>query len=240
MDNILELSESVLFEGFCKDSFYSILNCISNKVVCYKKGGLIISQGQPVKSIGLLLSGGALAIKLDEGGNASIVLKLKQGDIFGDVLTSAQMNVAEVSIEATENNTRVLFLDYKSMVSPCANLCNMHNRLIINLLKVIAKKNYALNKKISILSKRSTKDKVLAYLKIEREKQIGLHAKEIKSPAKKSCYKKVDAKFIIPYSRQELADYLCVERSALSAVLSDMKREGLIAYKKNRFELLVQ
>ena len=138
--------------------------------------------------------------------------------MFGEVFACASVKEMPVSVYAAEKSS-VMLLDFKRLLTTCSNACPFHSKVIQNLLQIVSEKALALNKRIEIMSKRSIRDKLICYLTMEYERTRKLQ-------------------FAIPFNRQQLADYLCVERSALSAEMSRMKKEGIIDYRKNEFWLL--
>ena len=217
MKNIFEkVKGNPLFEGIAFSDFESMLNCLSAKTASYKKGGIILLSGNTVDFIGLVLSGSVKIIKEDPDGNAVIIAELRAPDMFGEVFACAGVTQSPVTVQAAED-TEVLFIDYSKLVVSCSSACHFHSKLIKNMLGLLARKSLTLNQKIEILSKRTTREKLLAFFDIQRG---------------------MAKKFTIPYSREELANYLCVDRSAMSNELSKMRERGLIKFNRNNFELL--
>jgi len=174
--------------------------------------------GVQVVDIGIVLSGRALALREDFWGNRTILFEIEPSDLFAEAFSCAGAATLPLSIMATET-TEVLFLEYRRVVTSCTSACAFHSKLIQNMLQIVAKNNLALLEKIEHITKRTTRKKLLSYLS-EQARIKGSSA------------------FEIPFNRQELADYLAVERSAMSVELSNMKDSGLLRYRKNRFELL--
>ena len=195
-----------------------ILKCLSAKLVCYKIKDIILFQGEHVNLIGIVLSGSIQVIKEDIDGNASILAHLGLNDIFAEAFAYADVYECPVTVQAVEDS-ELLFIDSKRIIKTCHKNCIFHSSLIENMLSLIAKKNIMLNQKIEILSKRTTREKLLTFFYAQI--QIS-HSK----------------KFSIPYSREGLASYLCVDRSALSRELCNMRDDGLIKFNKNEFEIL--
>jgi CRP/FNR family transcriptional regulator, dissimilatory nitrate respiration regulator len=142
-----------------------------------------------------------------------------KGEMFGEAFACANNSPLPLSIE-TQTDSEIVFLNYKQIITNCATSCVFHNRLIENMVGILANKNIVLTKKIRHLAKRTTRDKLLSYL-VEEAQKSGSKT------------------FSIPFSRQELADYLCVERSAMSAELSKLRREGIIETTRSKFILLI-
>ncbi|HEX3030043.1 MAG TPA: Crp/Fnr family transcriptional regulator [Clostridia bacterium] len=212
------LKNNVLFKGFEPVDLENILRCLSGRAVSYKKNDIIILSGAPVDFVGIVLSGSIKIMKDDIEGNTNILTKLGANDIFAEAFAYAGISESPVTVQA-EENCEILFIDCKKIIKSCHNACSFHSRLIENMLSLVAKKNIMLNQKIEIISKRTTREKLLMYLEIQ--KRI-MHS----------------SKFTIPYNRGALAHYLCLDRSAMSRELCKMRDEGLIKFNKNEFEIL--
>jgi CRP-like cAMP-binding protein len=193
-----------------------MFNCLSARTDYYKKDDIILLSGNTVDFVGLVLSGNVKIIQEDKNGNIVIITELAASEIFGEVFACAGISHSPVTIIAKEN-VKILFINYKKIITSCTSSCIFHTKLIENMLKLIAKKYLELNQKIEILSKRTTREKLLAFFDMQR------------GTAKK---------FTIPFNREELAHYLCVDRSAMSNELCKMRNEGLMLFNKNIFELL--
>jgi CRP-like cAMP-binding protein len=165
-----------------------------------------------------MLSGSAQVIQVDYYGNRSILSNLTPSEIFAEAFACAEVGSLPISVIANEP-CEVMLVDSAHILHTCSNHCDFHQRLIYNLMKDLATKTVLFHRRIDITSKRTTREKLLAYLTQE--------AKEAGS----KC-------FDIPFDRQELADYLEVDRSGLSAEISKLRREGIIDNKKNHFVLL--
>lgn len=221
MDTLLKsLSVSPLFHGIDLNNLYPLLECLTFKQREYNEGETIIHEGEKIDSLGIILSGNAHIVMNDFWGNKSIVSDLSPGEIFAEVYAlSDGVNPSGVEV-ISATNSEILFLNFKRMIRMCSSACEFHNMLISNLLKIIGEKNLLITEKMRCLTKRSTREKLLAYFSSESKKQES-------------------TKILIPFNRQELADYLSVDRSAMSSELSKMKDEGLIDYRKNLFHLKV-
>ena len=211
------LSECPLFSGIAPQNLSAMASCMGARPACFAKGEVIFTEGEPARQMGLLLQGGAQIIKEDFYGNRSIVASVEPGDMFGESFACAQLDHLPVSVVAAEE-TEVLLMDCQRLLTTCSNACEFHNRLIFNLLKVVATKNILFNQKMEVLSRRTTREKLMAYLNLQAKK-AGSNS------------------FTIPYDRQELADYLEVDRSGLSAEISKLRREGILESERNRFTL---
>ncbi|WMJ76908.1 MULTISPECIES: Crp/Fnr family transcriptional regulator [unclassified Sedimentibacter] len=213
-----QLQNNELFNNFNLNDLERILNCLSAKVNYYKKKDVIIQQGAQVHYVGIVLSGGIQIIKEDIEGNINIISHLGINDIFAEAFAYADIYECPITVQATEN-CEIMFIDCKRIIKTCNNACAFHWNMIENMLSMIARKNIMLNQKMEILSKRTTREKLLEFFNTQI--QIN-HSK----------------RFSIPYNREGLAFYLCVDRSALSRELSNMRDEGLLKFNKNEFEIL--
>ncbi len=214
--NILKLVS--LFEGIQETDYPDILSCLGSRVVHYKKGQTVFQKEEEAVSVGILLSGQAQIIKEDYYGNRLLLASLETGMIFGEAFACADIKKLPVSVIATAESD-IMFINYRRLSTSCTNACGFHNQLIQNMLRILAARNIQLNQKIELLSRRSIREKLMAYLSYEAQGNAGSH-------------------FTIPYNRQELADYLSVDRSALSNELCKLRDSGIIKFHKNEFELL--
>lgn len=211
------LKNCMLFEGIAEDELLSMLSCLDARVITAQKGELVLCEGEPAEHVGILLSGEVQIIRNDFFGNRDIVSALIPGEMFGESFACAAVKELPVSVAASECS-EIMFIDCRRIITTCSSSCRFHNSVIYNLLRVLADKNIAFNRKMEIVSKRTTRDKLMTYLLMQA----------------KSCG---SSSFTIPFDRQELADYLGVERSAMSKEISRMKADGLIDCRKSRFEV---
>ena len=207
-----------LFTGIEETDLSVMLNCLNARVVAAEKRQILFSEGDPAKSVGIVLSGAVEIAREDYYGRRSIVGVMEPSGMFGEVFACAGVPIMPVSVAAVEKS-EILLLDCRRILTVCSGACAFHSRLIENLLRVVAEKNLLLNQKIEILSKRTTREKLMAYLLIQAKKNGS-------------------DEFTIPYGRQALADYLEVDRSAMSAEIGRLKREGVIDTSRKWFRLL--
>lgn len=219
MKNYLEiLKKCPLFIGIADDHILKMLSCLGAKVVEFDKKYTIFAEGNPAKFIGIMLSGSAQIIRVDYFGNRSIVSSIEQGEMFAESFACAEMKAMPVSVIASED-CKVMLIDCSHILYTCVSNCGFHQNMIFNLMKNLANKNIMFHQRIEITSNRTTREKLLSYLNF--------------------CAKKANSnEFDIPFDRQELADYLEVERSGLSAEISKLRDEGILKSNKNHFELL--
>lgn len=205
-----------LFAGIDLKNFTQMLSCIEGRVKEYPKGGIILLTGDPVKTVGLVISGRIQILRENAEGKQNLMAELSEGELFGEVFACAGVSHSPVTVTAADH-CQILHLRYHKIITTCSSACPFHSHLIENMLALMAKKNLMLNQKIELLSKRTTRERLLLYLDSQRQGAT---------------------RFTIPLSREELAAYLCVERSAMSAELSRMQKDGLIRYQKNQIEWL--
>lgn len=211
------LSECAMFRDINKENIISMLSCLDVKVIGCKQAEVIFAEGEEADNIGILLSGSVQIVRIDYFGNRSIVAMIEPGQIFGESFACAGITRLPVDVIATKDS-EIMIINAKRIISTCNNTCEFHRKVIFNLLRVVATKNLLFHQKIEITSKRSTREKLMTYLLIQATKN--------KSNS-----------FEIPFNRQELADYLEVERSGLSAEISKLRKEGMLENKKNYFVL---
>lgn len=211
------LQKTGLFAGLQENEIESILDCLSAITKNYNKGEAIYRSGEHISAVALLLSGSVHIQKEDYWGNLSILNEITEGDIFGEAYAAPGSEIMVNNAVAVKDSV-VLFLDFHHMLTVCTSSCRFHNLLIQNLFAVIAAKNRRLAQKLGHMSQRTTREKLLSYLS-EQSTQAG-------SPT-----------FDIPFNRQQLADFLAVDRSAMSNELSKMRDEGILTYNRSHFTL---
>lgn len=205
-----------LFENVQNSEVLELLKCIGIKTKVFKKNAYILRVGSKIDYLAVILGGNAVMSKTDSFGKQTIIEKLKMNDIFGHNIVCCGLDRSPVDIVA-ENECEVLFLPFEKVVTPCEKLCPYHLQLIKNVMKMISKRNSLLNDKIDIIGQKTTRDKILALLE---------------------TYRNGEKIFSIPYSREEMAKFLCVDRSAMSRELCRMRDEGILKFSKNHFEIL--
>ena len=219
MEKSLEILKSCpLFAGVQETDLEAMLACLGARRCITQKGTVIFREGDPALYVGIVLSGAIRVIREDYYGNRSIVAHMVPGEVFGESFACAGIPALPVSVVA-EEDCEYLLIDCRRITVSCTNACAFHSRMIYNLLRMVAGKNLLFNQKLEITSKRTTRDKLMAYLM----NQAKLHNAE---------------EFTIPYDRQALADYLEVDRSGLSAEISRLRKEGRLQCEKNRFRLM--
>ena len=213
-----KLRGCALFQGIDPEDLTGMLGCLGARQVSVKRGQPLFREGDPAIYLGIVLSGSVQVIREDFYGNRSIMAHIGPNQLFGESYAFSRIPTLPVSIIADED-TEVLLLDSRRVSVCCSNACSFHSQVIYNLLHLVAVNNLVLHQKIQITSKRTTREKLMAYL-LNQAKLQGSNT------------------FTIPYDRQELADYLEVDRSGLSAEISKLRREGVLESEKNSFRLL--
>ena len=212
------LSQCPLFAGISRQELGQMLSCLGGKITGIAKGNPVFLEGDRAEFVGVVLSGTVQILRSDYYGNRSVLTVVSPGGLFGEAFACAGVETLPVSAIALQNCT-VLLLDCKRVLTGCSNACPFHSHLVRNLLQGIAQKNLMLTQKIRCMSQKTTREKLMEFL-LEQAKQQG------------------SAEFAIPYDRQALADYLGVERSAMSAEISKLKKAGRIDCSGSRFRVL--
>ena len=211
------LSRTKLFAGVAGKDIAAMLGCLQAKLRRYKKGEYVLRQGEQMHDI-MLLAEGALHIQRDDyWGNRSILGHIGVGEIFGEAYVAPESGTLLNDVITVEDSS-VFFFDVKRVISTCSSACRFHTMVVQNLFFAISEKNRGLVQKLDFMSRRTTREKLLSYLSEEARKQNR-------------------AEFTLPFNRQQLADYLSVDRSAMSNELCKMRDEGILEFEKNRFRL---
>ena len=212
------LVDVALFANIEKDKIDGMLDCLGTSKRSYKKGETIFLSVDPVLGVGILISGSVQISQEDILGNQTILGQVLAGQIFAETIVCAGVEHSPVTTVALLD-CEILFLQFKRLVTTCTSACQFHSQLIENMLQILAQKNLIMNRKNRLLSQRSIHEKLKQFF-MDMIEQHGSY------------------KFKISFSRNQLADYLCVDRSALSRELSKMQQNGKINFKKNEFEII--
>lgn len=207
-----------LFAGIQEEDFEAMLGCIGSYVKTYNKGEFISFSSEPMKCVGIVLDGTVHMIKEDLWGNKTILVFIKKTELFGETFACGNRNTSTVTFFAAAN-ARILFLPFDQVMHSCSRACVFHQCLIENMVRLIANKNVQLMEKLEVISKKTLREKIMAYLSLQAQLS--------------NC-----KYFELPIGRLELADYLCADRSALTRELCKMKEDGLLDFEKNTFRLL--
>lgn len=218
MTDRLSALRSPLFSGISPEERTTMLGCIGYHISTFQKGDIIAFEEEHIQHIGILLSGAVDMVKEDLWGNRTMLVRLRRDELFGETFVCGEDSTSVVTFVVSEN-AEILFLPFDRVMRSCTMACKFHHQLIENMVRVIANKNRELMRKVEVVSKRTIREKLLAYLSLQAQ-------------AQETRY------FEIPLGRVELAEYLCVDRSALTRELASMKADGLIDYDKNCFRIL--
>ncbi len=212
------LTKIPLFESLTEKQITDVMPCLGAVVKEYKKNNIIFLEGDKANKFGVVLYGSVRAEKEDYNGNRSVINVIDKYNLFGEAYACSGINSFPVSMVAAEDCS-VMLIESVHIHSSCINSCDIHRLLFRNLLKIVSRKNIVLNRKIEFMSKRTTKEKIMSYLFAESE-QAGSKS------------------FTIPFDRQALADFLGVERSAMSAEIGKLRDEGIIEVDRSNFKIL--
>ncbi|MHB1152621.1 MAG: Crp/Fnr family transcriptional regulator [Eubacteriales bacterium] len=212
------LKNNKLFSEIAEADIYTVLKCLHSHTKLYHKGEFIFLAGESAPSVGILISGETQVTKENILGDSMIVGSFKAGDMFGETFACMRMKEIPVTVIASEK-CEVLFIEVNSIIHTCKSACSFHRQLISNLLRIIAEKNIFLNQKMSYITHKTIRSRLEAYF-IDIIEQSGSYT------------------FTVPYNRNELADYLCTDRSAMSRELSKMQNEGIIKINKKIIQWL--
>jgi len=219
MTDMIGKLHSPLFDGIESHDRKAMLSCTGYHISTFRRGDIVAFEEENIKHVGIVLSGAVDMVKEDLWGNRTMLVRTRKGDVFGETFACGSDNLSVVTFTVSEDAT-ILFMPFDRVMHNCTMACQFHLKLIENMVRVIANKNRDLMRKVEVVSKRTIREKLLAYLSIQSQVQ-------------QSRY------FEIPLGRVELAEYLCVDRSALTRELAKMKDDGLIDYDRNNFRMLL-
>ena len=211
------LQSTLLFQGSSTEEIGAMLKCLGTKEQSFSRGTVILHAGDTVRSIGLVLAGRVQIENDDLWGNKSVLDSVGPGQVFAETYACIPGEPMMVSAVAAEN-CDILFLNVSRVLTSCPSACSHHSRLVQNLLLLSARKNLNLSRRIFHTSPKSIRGRLLSYLSF----QAAVHQSR---------------EFTIPFNRQQLADYLSVDRSAMSAELGRMRDEGILETERNYFQL---
>ena len=217
MRELMNEVKSPLFDGINPEDRKTMLGCIGYHIGTFKKGDIVAFEEENIKHIGIIISGAVDMVKEDLWGNKTMLVRMRKDEMFGETFACGSDNLSVVTFLVSED-ARILFIPFDRVMHSCTMACRFHHRLIENMVRIIANKNRDLMRKVEVISKRTIRERLLSYLSIQAQ----VH---------QSRY------FEIPLGRLELAEYLCVDRSALTRELAKMKEEGLIDYDRNCFRM---
>ena len=211
------LKRTQMFSGVGENEIESMLSCLGARLYEFSKGEYVIRQGERLSDIIVLVDGNLHIQKDDYWGNRSILGQISVGEMFGETYVAPDSGTVLNDVVAVEKSM-VIFFDVKRILTTCSSACRFHNLVVQNMFFTISEKNRKLVQKLGHMSKRTTREKLISYLSEEAKKQKS-------------------SKFTIHFNRQQLADFLSVDRSAMSNELCKMRDEGLLEFEKNQFVL---
>lgn len=212
------LKRTQMFAGVGDEEINAMLSCLGARLFTYKKGEYVFRQGEHISDITVLVEGNLHIQRDDYWGNRSILGQISVGEMFGEAYAAPESGPLLNDVVAVADSA-VIFFDVKRIITTCSSACRFHAMVVQNLFFAISEKNKKLVQKLGHMSKRSTREKLISYLSEEAKKQNS-------------------STFSIPFNRQQLADFLSVDRSAMSNELCKMRDDGLLEFDKNKFRLL--
>jgi CRP-like cAMP-binding protein len=207
------LKNNMLFNNIEDKDMPSLLNCLTATIQKFDKNNIIFLSGNEISNVGIVLSGSVSVIKENISGDRNILANITSPDVFGETFACVEMKESPITVVAN-SKCEILFIEFKKIIKTCPTTCTFHSKLIENMLKLMSNKNIMLNAKLEILSAKTIREKLIAYLSNFGKKR-----------------------FTIPFNREQLADYLNINRSSMSRELSKMRDEGIIKFNKNKFEI---
>ncbi len=211
------LKKSNLFENINENDIENMISCLGIREKRYTKGSYIYHLGDRISTLNMVAEGEVHIVKEDYWGNRSILTEIGIGELFGETYACLNNIPLQINVVAVKN-CAIIELDISKVINTCSNSCQFHSKLIQNLLFVLASKNLMLTNKMEAMSQRSIRDKVMTYLSQQSRKNDS-------------------SEFDIPFNRQQLADYIAVDRSALSKEICRLRDEGILEFNKNHFVL---
>lgn len=206
-----------LFKDITEVEFQKIVKCFNVRNISFKKEQNILSNIKNAGTVGIIASGEAQLVHYDYNGNRTILAEYIEGDVFGDIFSN--IGNGEISVQA-KTDSEIMFLDYEHIINRCKKNCPYHNTIIQNMLTILSKRIYEQNERIEILTKRTIRDKLLKYFN--------------------SMTKRTSSKVIyLPFTYTDLADYLGIDRAAMTRELKNLKDEGFIVTKGKMIKIQI-
>lgn len=210
--------KSKIFKNIEENEVELLLKCINNYRKTFKKGEVILREGEKTEYMGIVITGSVVVERADLWGNNTVLGVISPGGIFAETYSILNDEPLMINVYANEKS-EILFLRTNEIFKTCEKSCNFHDQLILNLIRIASFKNLNLSRKILHTGPKTIRGKLLSFFSEWVKKENSLS-------------------FSIPYNRQQLADYLSVDRSAMSNELSKMQKEGILEFKKNKFKII--
>lgn len=217
MENSVELQGLALFQDIEADKLTAMLSCLGALAKKFRKSEFIFLEGDKLQHIGVLVEGTIFIVKEDIRGHKAILDTVKSGGLFGESFVCGEVENSSVSFQAA-SDCRVLFLSFQRVLRFCDNSCVFHQKLVENMVKILAQRNVLMLNKMEIISQKTIRERLFTWF--TQQSQVNS-----------------SRSFVSPMGRMELAEYLCVDRSALTRELAKMKKDGLIDFDKTTYSV---
>lgn len=214
-----EYFQKKLFKDISIEEYKKLLPCLAGRTKQFKSGETICDYDKGFHDIGIIGKGRAFVVRYEFNGARTILERLGSQDIFGHLLSYEGSEHAGISV-VCDSPCDILFIRYSTIGSPCAKSCARHHQLTQNLLDLISERALNLSRRVEVLSRRTIREKLICYFM------------QLAAEAKSSA-------FSIPFTMVDLADYLSIDRSAMTRELKRMKEERLIELDKRMVRLLL-
>lgn len=208
---------SALFRGFQEFEVEKMLKCIGGKIKICNTNETIMSYKEAPYYLYVVLSGTAELATYDYDGNKTVLERFTPDSMFGDMFFKP-LGKDEFSVYAT-TSCKILYFRYYDAIHLCENVCKRHKTLVDNLFSMLSEKLLHQSEHIEILTKRTTREKLLCYL-THREAEFGSFS------------------FSLPMSLSSLADYIGVDRSAMQREIKRLNDEGIIMSKGKKITII--
>ena len=210
------MKKITIFDDIDINEIDKLINIFEIRKMSFNKDTTIATNIKNINLIGILLNGNANIVRYEANGNRNIIEKLNKDDLFGEIFTSDRGN--EISVVAT-SYCEVLFIDYNTLITGDKKNSMYQNKLVDNILQLLSLKIIYMNERIEVLTQRTIRDKLLKYFEI-------------------SIRNKISKSFTLPFSFTDLADYLSIDRSAMTREIKHLKDEGFILINNKKITLL--
>ena len=212
------LQKSTLFQDMSNEDYESLINCLSPIVKTFTKNEIILMSGETIKHIGIFLEGRASAYYEHVDGSRTLVTNLSPMSVLGEILVNTKTQKSPVTVYAV-SDVEIAFIEHHKVYSMCESACSKHRVFIQNILNTIGDKYFFLFDRVSILREKKLRSRIMAYLSSLKNKEGS-------------------TSITLPFSKTFLADYLMVNRSALSKELHNMVEDGVIKVNGRKIEII--
>ena len=217
--HVTDISQLPVFDEISPADCTLLFDCLGCRIREYKKDCLIRLERELAGNVGTVIEGSVNMYKQDIWGNRTLVSYMQAGHVFGETFSLSEITPEHEGVFfVTASPSLILFLPASRILHPCKNSCPFHHQLTKNMFSMISAKNRRLMERIEVSSQGSVREKILAYLSMEAQRQGR-------------------SSFRLPLRRTEMAEYLCINRSAMSRELTALRDEGVIDFDRNYFTL---